>query len=179
MLYSNTDRPSRTGRYKLPTLLGAIIATTGYSLLVLRWHGHTNIFESLYILPGGFGTGVALSTTFIGLAAGVDQIDIAVAGTGLYQAQNIGAVVGLSGVGALLQGTLRPQLERRLQGVKHGHRIIERSTADIGYVQSLKGEVRDLVVECYVQSLTYTHIASVIAAALTFFIALSMREHKL
>jgi ABC-type Fe3+ transport system permease subunit len=146
---------------------------------VLRWRGHTNLFESLYIIPGGFGTGVALSTTFIGLAAGVEPADIAIAGTGLYQAQNIGVVVGLSVVGSLLRTTLRPQLEEGLRDIKDMERIIDRSVSDIGYVQSLTGHVRNVVVNSYVQSMMYARIASLIAAALTFLIALLVREHKL
>lgn len=146
---------------------------------MLRWHGHTNIFESLYIIPGGFGTGIALSTTFIGLAAGVEPADVAIAGTGLYQAQNIGVVVGLSVVGSLLRTTLRPQLEKGLGDFKDMERIIDRSVSDIGYVQSLTGHVRNVVVDSYVQSMVYAHIASLIAAALTFLIALLVREHKL
>jgi len=146
---------------------------------VLRWHGHTNVFELLYIVPGGFGTGINLSTSFIGLAASVEPADIAIAGTGLYQAQNIGVVVGLSVVGSLLKTTLRPQLEKKIGDVKDMKRIIDQSISDIGYVQSLNGHVRDVVVECYVRSLTYTHIASFIAATLTFFIGLSIRERRL
>jgi hypothetical protein len=99
--------------------MAAVVASIGYLLLVLRWHGQTNIFESMYITLSGFGTGVALSTTFIGLTAGVEPSDIAVAATGLYQAQNIGMVTGLSITGAVIQGTLRPMLKQKLRGFKH------------------------------------------------------------
>jgi hypothetical protein len=156
--------------------MAAVVASIGYLLLILRWHGQTNIFESMYITLSGFGTGVALSTTFIGLTAGVEPSDIAIAATGLYQAQNIGMVTGLSITGAVIQGTLRPMLGRGLRGFKHRRtvslyddksgicscradqvQIIERSISDIEYVQSLTGNVRDIVVQSYVRSLTYTH----------------------
>lgn len=70
----------------------------------------------MYIVPGGFGTGVALSTTFIVLTASVDPSDVAVAAAGLYQAANIGAVVGLSVTDAIIQGSVRFMLDRKLQG---------------------------------------------------------------
>lgn len=108
----------RTGRYRLPTVGAAVVASIGYLLLILRWHGNTNIWESLYIIPGGFGTGVALSTTFIALTASIASSDMAIAAAGLYQAQNIGVVVGLSITSAILQGTLRPMLDWRLNGFK-------------------------------------------------------------
>ncbi|KAL9618103.1 MAG: hypothetical protein Q9160_007173 [Pyrenula sp. 1 TL-2023] len=156
----------RTGRYRFPTVGAAVVASIGYLLLILRWHGNTNIWESLYIVPGGFGTGVALSTTFIVLTASIASSDMAIAAAGMYQAQNIGVVVGLSITGAIFQGTLRPMLDWRLQGLKDKStpfialteaQIIERSMSDIAYVQSLTGKIRDIVVESYVKSITYTH----------------------
>ncbi|TGO82225.1 hypothetical protein BPOR_0884g00020 [Botrytis porri] len=63
--------PPRTGHYKPILLLGALSSLTSYALL-LRWHGHTSFLESLYIIPGGFGNGIALSASFIGLTAGVE-----------------------------------------------------------------------------------------------------------
>ena len=43
---------SRTGRYKFLAVLAAISSAVCYVLLILRWHGKTNVWESLYIAPG-------------------------------------------------------------------------------------------------------------------------------
>jgi hypothetical protein len=91
--------------------------------LILEWHGQTSLAELMYIIPGGFGTGVSQSTTFIQLTAGVEASDIAVAGTSLYLSQNIGMVAGLSTMTAVLQGTLRPALARGLRGVPHKRKV--------------------------------------------------------
>lgn len=85
-------------------------------LLMLRWHGHTSFLESLYIIPGGFGNGIALSATFVGLTAALDPSQIAVASSGLYLSSNIGNVAGLSVGSAVLQTTLQKQLRIALEG---------------------------------------------------------------
>lgn len=67
---TNTNpRPPRTGRYKRLSILSVAISSVGYFALLLRWHGHTNWLESLYIIPGGFGSGMAQSALFISLQA--------------------------------------------------------------------------------------------------------------
>lgn len=42
----------RTGRYKGLVILGALCPTFGYLLMLLRWSGPINFWESLYIAPG-------------------------------------------------------------------------------------------------------------------------------
>jgi hypothetical protein len=87
--------------------------------MTLFWHGHTGFLESLYIIPGGFGNGIALSASFIGLSAGVDSCHLAIASSGLYLSSNIGMLGGLSIASAILQGTLRKELRIALEGM-HG-----------------------------------------------------------
>lgn len=88
----------------------------GYILLCISWHGHTNLWESLYIAPGAFGTGVIGSSLFVYLAAGVDESQMAIASTGLYLGQNIGALLGVSLASNVLFNVLRSGLEKRLDG---------------------------------------------------------------
>jgi hypothetical protein len=85
--------------------------------MILRWHGHTSFLESLYIVPGGFGNGIALGTTFIGLTAGVDRGQVAIASSGLYLSSNIGQVGGLSIAAAVLQSALQKDLSIALEGI--------------------------------------------------------------
>jgi Na+/glutamate symporter len=86
--------------------------------MLLRWHGHTGMLESLYIIPGGFGNGIALSTSFISLTAGVEPCQVAIASSGLFLSANIGMVMGLSLAGAVLQSTLRKELRISLEGME-------------------------------------------------------------
>ena len=68
-MHETDTKTTRTGRYTRLATLSVLISSLGYLLLLLRWHGHTNWLESLYIIPGGFGTGMAQSALFISLQA--------------------------------------------------------------------------------------------------------------
>jgi MFS family permease len=107
----------RTGHYKLIAILGALASVLSYLLLILRWHGQTSFLESLYIIGGGFGNGIALSTTFIQLTAGVEPCQMAIASSGLYLSSNVGMVGGLSIAAALFQNMLRKTLSIGLEGM--------------------------------------------------------------
>ena len=106
----------RTASYKLLTIGGTVASSIAYVLLILLWRGNTNIWESLYIGPGGFGTGVVLATTFVGLAAGIEKSDMAIASSGIYLSANVGSLVGMSLASTVLQTTLRSGLKERLKG---------------------------------------------------------------
>lgn len=84
--------------------------------MIARWHGKTSFLESLYIIPGGFGNGIALSASFIALTSGVDTSQMAIASSGLFLSSNVGMVTGLSVASAILQSTLRRQLRISLEG---------------------------------------------------------------
>lgn len=104
----------RTGRYKALTLGATGIASLAYLLLVLRWHGHTNWLESLYIFPGGFVTGIASSTLFISIQAAPDPSFTSIAASTLYLVSSIGMLGGMAVVSATLQQSLRLNLDERL-----------------------------------------------------------------
>ena len=91
--------------------------------MILRWHGHTNLLESLYIVPGGLGNGIALSASFIALTAGVEASQMAIASSGLYLSSNLGMVSGLSVAAAILQSTLRNQLGISLEGWENREQV--------------------------------------------------------
>jgi hypothetical protein len=169
--------------------------------MLLRWHGHTNFFESLYIIPGGFGNGIALSASFIGLTAGVEPCQVAIASSGLYLSSNIGNVMGLSIGSAVLQTGLRKQLRIGLEGTDNREELIEKALSDLEFVKGLKGKVGQIVTEAYIRCLAYTHgklvffcshilsllslVAnhlagvSVIGAVIALLAAICIREHRL
>lgn len=153
----------------------------------IYWHGHTNLWESLYIAPGAFGTGVIGSSLFVYLAAGVDESQMAIASTGLYLSQNIGALLGVSLASNVLFNGLRRGLKTRLEGfpdkdmvrhsfsaqlgVEHDHwhsrrtnwlrlyliQIIHKAVSDLDYVKNIQGPIRDIVIESYIEGFVSTH----------------------
>lgn len=112
-----------TGLYKPPTVLAPVLSILGISLCYTLWNGHTTVFQSLAILPGGMAAGMVSSSTFVGLAAGVAEEDIAVAGSGMYLFFNLGAIAGASAGSAVWQTSLRNDLENALDGVENGAEV--------------------------------------------------------
>lgn len=103
----------------MPIVLSGALSAIAYTLLLIRWRGHTNFWESLYVIPGGFGTGIASSAVFIALAASVTDEELAIAGTGLYTFSGIGGVIGITASGAIFQSWTKKGLELSLQGVEN------------------------------------------------------------
>jgi MFS family permease len=152
---------NRTGRYKALILVATIVSSIGYLLLILRWHGNTGWAESLYISPGGFGTGVVQSALFISLQAAIDPAYTAIAASTLYLTSSVGMLAGMAGVSAVLQGTLRSGLNRRLDNLGLSEqlklRIIEKAVSDVHYVDKAIPSISKAVAGSYVDALTWTH----------------------
>lgn len=55
---------ARTGLYKKITIAGSALCVLCYAVLILRWRGETGWWETMEIVPGGFGLGVCLSSEF-------------------------------------------------------------------------------------------------------------------
>jgi hypothetical protein len=99
----------------------ASLATfVSYALLLIRWHGRINIWETLYIVPAGFGTGVSQGATFISLQAAVSPKLRGPATAGLFLAMQIAMVFGLAGVNAIIMQTMRHGLDVRLSAMGIG-----------------------------------------------------------
>lgn len=83
-------------------------------MLFLRWRGHTNVWESLYIVPAGFGTGIAQAATFISTQAAVDKKYKSVATAGFFLMMQIGLMLGLASASAVMLEGMRRSLDGRL-----------------------------------------------------------------
>jgi hypothetical protein len=82
--------------------------------MIFRWHGRTGWLESLDIVPGGFGTGMAGSATFIALTCSVTKGEIAMATGGMYLASAVGMVVGIAACSAAQLSSLQNLLTESL-----------------------------------------------------------------
>lgn len=95
--------------------------------------------------------------TMISLMAGVKKEEIAVATGGLYLCGGIGLVMGVAGVSSVQLGTLRPLLEKGLEGFPNGRSILKQAISNVGSIEGLEEGARRVVVEAYVKSLEYSH----------------------
>lgn len=166
-------------------IAATVIASASYVLLIVFWKGNTNIWESLYITPGGFGSGLLFASAFVGLTASVDGSQVATATAVFFLSSNIGAIVGASLAGTALETSLRSQLTKTLQGIPDGGQvclsiphifeirtgnktkvwetdyfhwqILKKALSDLEYVKSLTGPIRNRIVGAYVQGFEYSH----------------------
>ena len=74
------------------------------------------MWESLEIMPGGFGSGLAGSSTFIALTASVAQKDMATSAGGLYLASAFGMLAGIAVSSSVQLSSLRSLLLERVRG---------------------------------------------------------------
>jgi hypothetical protein len=151
IIHVNID--NRTGKYKSLLWLAALSACSAYAILIFTWHGHTSPLASLAIFPSGFGTGIAAAATFVVLTAYLPHNDVAIATGGLYLLTSIGMILGLSLSSSLQRGMLRSLLAAR--GVKP--QDIQHVLDDVLYVRSLKGNLKEHVIQGYIESLEYSH----------------------
>lgn len=132
-------------------MVATICTSLTYLLLFLRWRGHTSVWESLYIIPAGFGTGIAQAATFISTQAAVDKKYKAVATAGLFLTMQVGLMLGLASSGAVMLGGMRRSLDGRLIAMGLGSLVRKevRSTISVPNLKSeealLKPEFADTV----------------------------------
>ncbi|KAI2784530.1 MFS general substrate transporter [Daldinia loculata] len=173
----------RTGYFKAPLVFAGIISFICYGLLILRWNGKTNWIESLYIFPGGFGTGISANAGFVALQAAINPIDKAVAASGLYLSIPVGSILGMAACNAVMQATMPVDLASRLRklGVEktEAEQIIKKATGRIDYLDEAPPRIAQAVSQAYVRGLEFSHGVSLLCAILAIVCALLMRSRKL
>ena len=104
---------------------------------------------SVGLAMGGFGNGIGVTTSLIGLIANASPQDQAVATACSYLFRSLGSVVGLSLSATVVQQSLRNQLKERLNSGKDAEDIVDRVRQSLDYIRTLDPEVREIVRQCY------------------------------
>ncbi|KAK3346162.1 major facilitator superfamily domain-containing protein [Lasiosphaeria hispida] len=173
----------RSGRYKFLIILAVVFSSASYLTLMLRWHGNTNWWESLYIFPGGFGTGIAQSALFISLQVVIDPAHMAPAISFMYLSTTVFMTIGLPISSAAMQSALRSSLEARL--VRLGldsvevQQILFDAISDVGYVGRVTGAVHTAIVDSYVDGLWWSHGFSFLCSTTAFVTSIFLKQRRL
>lgn len=137
----------RTGRYKALLVIGGLVAAITHVLMLIRWNGHTNFGESLYIIPGGMGTGIASASAFVAMTALLEPQDMAMATGGYMLIVSFAMTTGITMTNTVLGLGFKHQLEQNLHG-KGAEKvrelvgndwtacvltIVDHSSCDVGY----------------------------------------------
>ncbi|PCD36191.1 hypothetical protein FGRA07_08075 [Fusarium graminearum] len=170
-------------------VLGYVISGTqcaaqlvSYILLLLRWHGQTNVWESLYIFPGGLGTGAVQTGVFVAVQAATDPAHKAAALGGVWLTVMVGAIVGMTAVSTATMHFMASSLATTLQG--HGfakgviEKVISMATSDINYINKADPTLASDVVDAYVYGLSISHIISLTFSVVAMFSASLISENK-
>ena len=164
----------KTGSYRALLVFAGLIASTTYIMLYLRWNGHTGPWESLYILPGGLGTGMAGAAAFIAMTAKLPREEVAMATSGYMLLVSFAMTAGVTMSNSVLGMEFQRQLRMNLTGpgsdrvchftslIKYDFtnpwsQVIKRAMSDTNYIAHLGGRLRDIVVDCYLSGLKHTY----------------------
>ncbi|KAL0930678.1 major facilitator superfamily transporter [Colletotrichum truncatum] len=173
----------KTGRYKSLLIIATIASSFSYVLLLLRWHGNTNIWESLYIFPGGLGAGLVQSAGFISVQAAVNPKHKAAVTSGVFLTVQIGMILGLSSVSAVMMERMRWRLEALLKGMgieaAVRNTIISKATSNVDFIDHTDSNIAKAIVAAYVEGLGFSHGVSLISSAVGLIGAIFLREHQL
>ncbi|KAI1761365.1 MFS general substrate transporter [Hypoxylon sp. FL1150] len=173
----------RTGYFKAPLVFAGIISFISYGLLILRWKGHTNWAESLYIIPGGFGTGVSLNAVVVALQAAIDPKDKAAAISGLYLSIPVGSVLGMAACNAVMQAVTPVDLASRLRDLgingSEAEEIIKKATSRLDYLDEAPEVARTAIQAAYVRGLEYSHGVSLFCAVVATTAAVCAKRGRL
>jgi hypothetical protein len=106
----------KTGYYKNLLVLASLIASISYVLLYFRWNGSTGFWESLDIIPGGLGTGIASAAGFVAMSASLPAEEIAMATSGYMLVISFAMTAGVTISNSVLGLEFQRQLRRNLHG---------------------------------------------------------------
>lgn len=142
----------RYGTYKMLTMVAAVITALCHTLRTVRWTGSTKFLESLYIFPGGFGTGIIHSSTFIAVQAATTDEEMAIAFAGSYLFGGFGSVLGITLGGSVMREVMFKSATTGLSSLPDGGKpIIERALSDYKFLESLDEQLQRTLVGAYVR----------------------------
>ncbi|KAJ5549680.1 hypothetical protein N7461_004378 [Penicillium sp. DV-2018c] len=168
----------RTGQFKSLLVVAGLVASISYILLYLLWNGNTGFRESLYILPGGSGTGIAAASSFIAMSAMLPPEEIAMATAGYMLINGFSITAGVTITNSVLGMEFQRQLRLNLHG-PGSDKIMKRALADTDYIAHLSGQVREIVVACYVSGLKHTYLVSLACSLLASITGLFVVRHQI
>ncbi|KAJ5827846.1 Major facilitator superfamily domain general substrate transporter [Penicillium robsamsonii] len=168
----------RTGQFKPLLVVAGLVAGISYLLLYLRWDGHSGFWESLFILPGGLGTGIAGASSFIAMSSMLPGEETAMATAGYMLIVGFSMTAGVTTSNSVLGMEFQRQLKLNLHG-PGSEKVIQRAMADTSYIAHLSGHLREIVVGCYISGLKHTYLLSLGCSLLASFSGLFIARHQI
>jgi EmrB/QacA subfamily drug resistance transporter len=162
---------SKTGRYKVFPVIGAVLLTL--SLLGLSRLGadtpYWRVAIPIFLL--GAGLGLTMQTILTAIQNAVDYGDLGTATGATTFFRQIGGAIGAAAFGAVLSSRLTAHLAEEFHG-----RAPAADTNDVQAIQGLQGPVREHVLTAFSNALDDVFFIGVPVVVLAFFVALALKE---
>ncbi|HEX3930282.1 MAG TPA: MDR family MFS transporter [Nocardioides sp.] len=163
---------SKTGRYRVFPIAGAIVMAVGM-LLLARVDEHSSTTSvSLAMLVLGVGIGLAMQVLTIIVQNTVDYRDLGVATSGVTFFRTMGSSFGAAVFGTIYANQLKPKLGAAVVSSGADPRLV---TTPEG-VKSLPAAQHASVVHAYAESLQHVFASAVPVAVLALLVALVLRQ---
>lgn len=145
----------KTGRYFWLTVIAYAGLTLGMTTIFLcsgvAFDSTVGMIIGMCVC--GFGNGIGVTSTLIGLIANASKEDQAIATACSYLFRSLGSVFGVAMSATVANATVRKNLTERLPllGLPEAEalEIAERVRQSLAYLRELKPAVRAVVAECY------------------------------
>ncbi|MCA9520665.1 MAG: MFS transporter [Myxococcales bacterium] len=170
---------TRWGRYKIFPVVGTALTTLGYGLLA-QMNAETTLWvASLDMLIVGTGLGMIMQVIVLAIQNAVDPRHIGAATSAAQFFRSVGATIGLTLFGIVMNSRLDRALASSNIGALHLASNPKALLRAPQIVAALPAPVRHVLRQALSESITYAFAVAVPFAALAFITALFLREQTL
>ncbi len=164
---------SKTGRYKVLPIIGAVIMTVGLYLLTHLGAGTSRLESSLYFVVLGIGMGFLMQITSLIAQNSVPQQDMGVASSSRSFFQQIGGSLGVSLFGVIFFRRFAATMATLL----HTHQQVGGgANLDPATIDNLPAEVKSVAFHAISSAITGVFWWTIPATAAVFLLALLVKE---
>ncbi|KAL8687885.1 MAG: hypothetical protein Q9218_006065, partial [Villophora microphyllina] len=136
----------KTGKYYWLTVVAYTMLFAGVVVVLLcaDFLINNTYAISVGLVISGFGNGIGVTSSLIGLISNAAQADQAVATACSYLFRSLGSIVGLSLSATVVQQSLRNELQDRLNNGEDAEEIVQRVRQSLDYINTLPPDIKHL-----------------------------------
>ncbi|GAA5825920.1 hypothetical protein JCM11251_000053 [Rhodosporidiobolus azoricus] len=157
----------KTGKYRGAAALVGALAPVGVILMSRLTADSSSLAKWMDIFPMGVAFNFILNASFVALMASVPHSDVPAVTGVMWLFRTTGQVVGVASTSAVLQGTLAPELAKRITG-KGAKKIINAIRSDSSLIATLPPHLRTAAREAYALALRHVFWFCAIGATLAW-----------
>jgi EmrB/QacA subfamily drug resistance transporter len=169
---------SRTGRWKVYLVVGAVLLTAGFGLLATTDHETSMVLIGVYLLVLGLGLGMTMQNLVLAVQNTVAVTDLGAASSTVSFFRSLGGTVGVSVLGAILASRVTDLTARGLAeaGIDVGQGGGSGAEVGIGQLNSVPPEVGSIIAAAYGDATATIFLVAAVLAALSVLAVVLIRE---